>query len=305
MISWEAPPTAAFLLTSNPNRWKFDEDELAGFIEATRAGSTVEFNWSTGGTSKKISVGDRPFLMLQGVPNRGIFASGRFVSRVYQGPHYRDPKPKTSNYADIVWDRVLDPQDVLPINELQEQLPTAHWEPQASGTQINPAAVPGLEKMWAAHIGSVPPPPFPKGRPRSEGQGRRLDTKLRKQIEDVAQDRLMQHYRSNGWDVEDCRFGNPFDAKATKGDRVEYLEAKGTTTEGKRVIVTRNEVAFAGDHPGECVIGLVVGITLTDTGDLDTTSGELQLFRWEPQDENLDPLHYDYYPPDEHRIDIK
>ncbi|MBF4161598.1 DUF3883 domain-containing protein [Nocardioides acrostichi] len=294
----------AFLLTNNPKKWEIDPDLLAEWIDATADGHPVEGRWSTGGTKKKIVPGDRAFLLRQDVPARGIFASGTFTSSVFQADHW-DGAGRLANYADVLWDTVIDPEYPLPTTELLEQLPAGQWEPQASGTQVKPAVVGELEKLWAAHVASVGggtvASPTVTGS-AGEGQGRRLDAKLRKQIEDLAQARLTERYEDEGWTVEDLRYGNPFDAKATKGGDVLYLEAKGTTTAGERVIVTRNEVAFAREHPGECVMGIVSGITLNAAGDVDPASGELRLYAWEPDDDDLVPLSFDFYPPDEQYI---
>ena len=299
----EADPDV-FLLTNNPKKWDMDPDLLADWIVATEAGHPVEGRWSTGGTTKKIVPGDRAFLLRQGVLGRGIFASGTFTSSVFQAEHW-DGSGAIANYADVSWDTVIDPDDPLPIEALLQQLPQAQWEPQASGTQVNPAVVPELERLWSAHIASVrsSQAPTPTAGSVGEGQGRRLDAILRKQIEDLAQDRLTAVYEEDGWDVEDLRYGNPFDAKATKDGEVIYLEAKGTTTAGERVIVTRNEVAFAREHPGECVIGIVAGIQLDGAGNVDRSSGELRLYTWEPDEDDLVPLDYDFYPPEEQRLD--
>ena len=293
----------AFLLTNNPRKFQLDPDLLAGWVDATSNGYRVESTWSTGTTTKRIFPGDRAFLLRQGVSDRGIFASGTFLSRVYQDTHW-DDSGTTSNYADVSWDSVLDPEDRLPIEVLLSSLPDGQWEPQSSGTQVNPLAADALEELWSAHLVAVratPPPGSQK--PAREGQGRLLDAKLRKQIEDLAQDRLADHYSDNGWTVEDLRYGNPFDAKATKDGAVVYLEAKGTTTAGRCVIVTRNEVAFAREHPGQCVMGLVSGITLTAEGDVEPSSGKLVIYAWEPGDDDLDPLTYDFYPPESLKLD--
>ncbi|GAB3488268.1 protein NO VEIN domain-containing protein [Flexivirga lutea] len=294
----------AFLLTNNPKKWDMDPDLLADWILATAAGHSVEGRWSTGGTTKKIVPGDRAFLLRQGVPERGIFASGTFTSSVFQAEHW-DGSGAIANYADVSWDTVIDPDDPLSIESLLAELPEGQWEPQASGTQVNPAVVAGLERLWSEHVASVggSQDPTPPTGSVGERQGRRLDAILRKQIEDLAQDRLTALYESDGWDVEDLRYGNPFDAKATKGGDVIYLEAEGTTTAGERVIVTRNEVAFAREHPGECVIGIVAGIRLDSDGNVDGASGELRLYAWEPDDDDLVPLEYDFYPPDEQRLE--
>jgi hypothetical protein len=301
--SGEADPDV-FLLTNNPKKWDMDPDLLTDWVVATAAGHPVEGRWSTGGTTKKIVPGDRAFLLRQGVSGRGIFASGTFTSSVFQAEHW-DGSGAIANYADVNWDTVIDPDDPLPIEVLLEELTEAQWEPQASGTQVNHAVVPELERLWSAHVASVrgSQDPTPTRGSVGEGQGRRLDAILRKQIEDLAQDRLTALYDEDGWDVEDLRYGNPFDAKATKDGEVIYLEAKGTTTAGERVIVTRNEVAFAREHPGECVMGIVAGIQLDGDGNVDRASGELRLYVWEPDEDDLVPLDYDFYPPEEQRLE--
>lgn len=179
----------AFLLTNNPKKWDIDTDLLAEWIDATADGHPVEGRWSTGATKKKIVPGDRAFLLRQDVADRGIFASGTFTSSVFQAEHW-DGSGRIANYADVLWDTVLDPEEPLPVTELLEQLPDGQWEPQASGTQINPTVVSELEELWAAHVASVrgsPVSALPSAGSVSEGQGRRLDAKLRKQIEDLAQ----------------------------------------------------------------------------------------------------------------------
>lgn len=289
----------AFLLTNNPKKLELDADQLAAWIDATSEGKLVEENWSTGGTKKKIAAGDRAFLLRQGVSNRGIFASGLFTSSVYQYEHW-DGSGALANYADVRWDTFLDPEDVLPIESLQSEFPSTQWEPQGSGTQIPGAVVAPLEAMWKEHVASVRSSARTTrpGTTAEMGYGRRIDASLHKQIEDVAQQRLMDYYSSRGWDVEDMRVGNSFDARATKGDEVIYLEAKGTVTAGEKVIVTRKEVAFARDHPGKCIMGVVSSIELTNDKVVDPASGILRLYPWEAREEDLCPLSYDFYPPE-------
>lgn len=72
---------------------------------------------------------------------------------------------------------------------------------------MNPAVVPELEALWSGHVASVrgSQAPTPTTGSVGEGQGRRLDAILRKQIEDLAQERLTAVYDLDGWDVEDLR----------------------------------------------------------------------------------------------------
>lgn len=295
----------AFLLTSNPKKWDMDPDLLAEWIEATADGHPVEGRWSTGHTTRRISQGDRAFLLRQGVAERGIFASGTFISGVFSAAHW-DGSGRTANYADVSWDTVIAPHAALPVEALLAELPEGHWEPQASGTRLSPTVVQPLEYLWAAHVQAIrrgAARPSSLASSSGEGQGRRLDARLRKQIEDAAQDRLVAFYEARGWRVQDLRYGNPFDAKATRGGESLYLEAKGTTTVGERVIVTRNEVAFALEHPGECVMGIVSGLEIDPDGDIDPASGQLRLYTWHPEDDDLDPLQYDFYPPTAQQLD--
>jgi len=54
-----------------------------------------------------------------------------------------------------------------------------------------------------------------------------MDPERRTKVENAAQDRLMDHYRKDGWTVKDTRHGNPYDAIAEKDGEVVYLELKG------------------------------------------------------------------------------
>jgi hypothetical protein len=49
----------------------------------------------------------------------------------------------------------------------------------------------------------------------------------------------------------------PYDAEAARGVEQIYLEAKGTQSIGDSVIVTRNEVNHARQHPGLCRTAVV------------------------------------------------
>lgn len=294
-----------FLFTNNPKRWELDADDLAAWVAATAAGHLVEGRWSTGATTKKIVPGDRAFLLRQGVTGRGLFASGTVDSNVFQAEHW-DGGGGLANYADVLWDTVLDPEDALPIETLFYQLPEGQWEPQASGSQVDAAVAERLESLWVQHVAAVRNASTVTHAAGSHGgQGRLLDTKLRKEIEDLAQARLTKLYEDDDWAVGDLRYGNPFDAKATKGDETIYLEAKGTVTKGDRVIVTRGEVAWARSHPGACIMGVLSGLTLQADGSIDPGSGTLRRYAWDAEECDLEPLDYDFYPPASAAIDVK
>jgi len=128
------------------------------------------------------------------------------------------------------------------------------------------------------------------------GQGRQLDARLRKIIEDAAQDRLMQQFRDDGWVVTDTRHNRPYDAEAVKDGKTIYLEAKGTQSRGESVIVTRNEVEHARSHPDECLLGVWSGIRIDDD-EVDPESGEFRLLDFDPDAGELKPRDYDWWLP--------
>src|SRR5699024_2815327 len=138
---------------------------------------------------------------------------------------------------DVIWDRLVEPDDRLPIEELKKEFPDQNWSPMASGTQIRPDVVDALESRWSSHVAG--------GLARTGGQGREADSVRRKAIEDAAQDWLMQHYRDAGWMVRDTRFSGPYDAVATRYGQKLYLESKGTQSSGEAVFVTRGEIEHA------------------------------------------------------------
>lgn len=298
----------AFLLTHNPDHWEMDKDLLFEQIDATAHGRRVVARWSTGGRRSAIRAGDRAFLLRQGRGDRGICASGHFTSEVYEDDHW-DGTDRLANYADLEWDVVLDPGDVLPTEVLQAELPDAHWTPQGSGSRIPSVILPALEDLWEAHVREVhgmqathdvliaSRAPAQKDTVTSRGQGRRMDARLRRQIEDLAQQRLTDLFVSDGWSVEDMRYGNPFDARATRGDETVYLEAKGTTTAGRSVLVTRGEVDFAREHAGSCVMGVVTGIETISESEVDPDSGVLTLYEWVGDEDALVPVTYEFFLP--------
>lgn len=136
------------------------------------------------------------------------------------------------------------------------------------------------------------------------GQGRVHDPLRRKKIEMAAQDWLMGLFVHHGWAVTDTHIGRPYDAVATRGRDLVYLEAKGTTTDASTVIVTRNEVTWAVTHPGQCVLGIWSEIRFDALGDVLPDIGRWEIFDWQPEDHELSPIDYDWTVPQHKRIGL-
>jgi hypothetical protein len=291
-----------FIVTYNPARWDWDPADRRSIVRRTARGSRVRGRWSTGNrNSGVVPKQDRVFLLRQGSEPRGIIGSGTLTSGITQKPHWDGTPGKIANYAEILWDRMLDDDELLPLDDVQAAVGGVSWDRiQGGGIVLPPPADAALERVWAEHLGAeiVVPGAAAPGK-RSRGQAWQADPDKRREVEDHAQEMLEKHYRAKRWKVEDTRRGNPYDAKATKGTQVRYLEAKGTETDGVTVKVTSGEVDFARTHPGECVLGVVSGIRFLEDGTLDKASGDLKLYDWDPDTGALKPTAYDWKPPKE------
>ena len=283
----------AMILTWNPDKFHWDADDYSELVAQTARGEEVVGNWSTGGRTGGVSAGDRVFLLRQGTHGRGVDASGIVVSPINSEQDW-DGSGGTANYADILWERVVPVENLLPTEVLKQKLPETNWDRlQMSGTFIRGPQVDDLEELWSKHISDA----IGQGTASTGGQSILRDAERRKKIEDAAQERLMEYYRSEGWTVTDTRYGNPFDALATKGDETLYLEAKGTQSNGYTVRVTRGEVDHARLNQGNCVMGVWVGTRFDSFGEIDPEAGSLIILPFEPQEDQLIPVAYEWLVP--------
>ncbi|MBQ1057669.1 DUF3883 domain-containing protein [Micromonospora sp. C32] len=293
---------ATMVVTWNPERWNPDdwaETVYPRNVEVVESGRLLRDRWSTGSRKGGIEPGDRIFFLRQGPEPRGIIGSGTAASRIFPDEQWDDERAgQHANYVLIDWDTLLLPEDGLPHALLANHIPEAGaWRPQGSGWVLSPYVAAELEELWAAHLGHSAPLPA-RGAPR---QGWQLDPVRRRKVEDAAQDRLMAHFRDRGWIVQDVRFGNPYDAMASKNDQTLWLEAKGTETKGASVIVSRNEVQWAREHVGDCVLGILSDVVFTADGEVDPASGTFRIFTWNPDGGALSPRDYDFTPSENDR----
>src|SRR5262249_57639883 len=122
--------------------------------------------WSTGNT-KKITRGDRVFLLKQGEPPRGIIAAGWVTSEeVYEAPHYdaqRAAQGDTALRADVEFERILNPAEDAPLSlETIASGPLAkvYWQIPASGIELPEDAAADLEDLWARHLERIDVPVY-------------------------------------------------------------------------------------------------------------------------------------------------
>lgn len=138
-------PKNTFLFSWNPI--KFSWPEIGEQSENLRKGGKVEESW-TCASHKKVKRGDRAFISIVGVKQRGLFASGYISSEPFIG---KNRKGNDTHRVLIDFDVLLDPAtesiltlDILAIGRMEKQL----WTPQASGILIKAEFVEELEALW-------------------------------------------------------------------------------------------------------------------------------------------------------------
>ena len=143
----EPDTKAAWLLTWNPANW--DWVDFADIVGSVRSGRTVQMTWSC--RNSGVTAGDRVFLLRQGRDRPGLIASGTATGRPFYTPH-RDGSERDMRAISLLWDAVVDPDDVLPRERLlREPLDDGPWNSQQSGIAITPSVADALSEVWAEH----------------------------------------------------------------------------------------------------------------------------------------------------------
>ena len=146
-----------YLMTWNPNNFDWTDEHTRVVVSSLDAGVPFESNCSTG-SRKNIEPGDRLFFMKLGVKSKGIYASGRATSGVYQDAHYDDDRAEAgdeANYVKFTYDEFFDPLEGPPLTHdvLYQHFPgDDRWSPQGSGTQIPTDIEVSLEELWQKHL---------------------------------------------------------------------------------------------------------------------------------------------------------
>jgi hypothetical protein len=145
--------------------------------------------------------------------------------------------------------------------------------------------------------------PNPKGQLGNDkiggGQGYGLSPESKRAVEKYAVSVAIEELAKRGFDsMEDVGDHESFDISCTLNGRKYFIEVKGTTTEGSKVNLTRNEVLLHSEnHPFNALI-VVSQIKLESSPDISCTGGKtLFISPWIIEPERLTPLSFDYVVP--------
>ena len=148
----DSPST--YLLTWNPRKflWESLREDIGILIES---GSAI-FDWSCG-RSRKPGLGDRVFLMRQGVDPKGIVGSGTIITENREESHWEDGAARAGrreNYVTVEWEAVIDAGQETPLARLtlKERFSEVNWDTQVSGITISDEDAGDLEKLWGDHL---------------------------------------------------------------------------------------------------------------------------------------------------------
>jgi hypothetical protein len=133
---------------------------------------------------------------------------------------------------------------------------------------------------------------------RPKGQGFLVSPDGRRALEDHAMALADQHYRASGWDVDDVAAHESYDLLCTKptGEQL-HVEVKGTQSDGRQILLTRNEVAHARDVFPNVALFIVARIQLYRDEDeaIRARGGDVIIVEpWQLREDGLSPLAFEY-----------
>ncbi|MFI5894674.1 hypothetical protein ACIA5D_31690 [Actinoplanes sp. NPDC051513] len=144
----------SFLLTWNPDVARWSDAEFDGVAERSAAGHTLMSRWGVGIRKSGIAVGDFAYLVRQR-RDRGIVASGRFESEIYEDVRW-DGSGRITTFAEVRFDVILPLADRLPVELLKHRLSTISWDHlQGSGVMVPRGTDSALEALWRAHATGI------------------------------------------------------------------------------------------------------------------------------------------------------
>jgi 5-methylcytosine-specific restriction protein A len=148
---------ATYLLTWNPNRWPWPQDDYDREVRKTTAGHRVRTSW-TCGNNKSIVRGDRVFLLRQ-KRDRGILSSGLVTRGSYKDEHWEPERAAKGDKVlrvDYLSEALLPVASRLPIEELIEAKIDVPWHRiLASGISVPEENEDRLASLWGRHLRKI------------------------------------------------------------------------------------------------------------------------------------------------------
>lgn len=128
-----------------------------------------------------------------------------------------------------------------------------------------------------------------------EGQGRISSAAVRIAIEKHSMARAARHYRGLGYEVRDVSRLQSYDLECTRGRKTLLVEVKGTQSEGRKIFLTRNEVAIAQSRKYDMELFVLHSVHVSGKENaVKATGGQVTVHApWRPADSQLDAVAYE------------
>lgn len=142
--------------------WNEDEmphEKIKPLFDEYNTQQFLIHRWSCG-TTKRINVSDRVFLIKRGRGNRGIFGSGYVTKESFPDVHWNKEhasKGKPASFVEIRFDYLMDPTIKGPVIRRDEldspEFAATIWSVQGSGKTIPEHVAQELENLWGLRTG--------------------------------------------------------------------------------------------------------------------------------------------------------
>jgi hypothetical protein len=146
---------------------------------------------------------------------------------------------------------------------------------------------PSSDRPRTANYINVTPKISSSRKPSGGGQGYARDQTVKIAIELLAMKTAIKFYENLGYEVVDTSSNESFDLLCARGSEVLKVEVKGTTSLGKQVLVTANEVKEARMSGVKTDLFILHSIKVVDSKAADGTINRIEC--WNPSDDSLVP----------------
>ena len=96
----------------------------------------------------------------------------------------------------------------------------------------------------------------------NSGQGFQSNIEIKKAVEEYAMEKCKNYFSKQGYKLYDVSLTKPYDFVAKKKDKEYFIEVKGTQTDGRKIILTKNEVEMSKKSGSKMILFLVHSIQL-------------------------------------------
>lgn len=136
---------------------------------------------------------------------------------------------------------------------------------------------------------------------RQTGQGFQQSVEVRQAIERWAMHQARERLEADGWNVTDVSARESYDFHCERESEELHVEVKGTQSDGRQVLLTKNEVAHARSSYPDVALYILAHVEVSEeSGRVEASGGQDRMFEpWLVDDESLEPLGYSYTVPTE------